>query len=287
MELTFNGLTKNYGALCALDDFTTKLTDGVYGLLGPNGSGKTTLINILVGILNAGTGQILLNGIDIKKLGRQYLDKIGFLPQYAVFYKNFNVDEFLEYMCVLKNIPAKQKRFKIDMVLEDVNLLESRKKKIGVLSGGMRQRLGIAQAILNDPAILVLDEPTAGLDPLERIRFRNLITKISKDKLVLLATHIVSDVESIAKEIIFLRKGKLVMQGVSDALDKKILGKVWEIEASENEISSFVQAYPVANIKRLENKYHLRIISDIKPQAYAKPVEASLEDVYLWIFGSL
>ena len=235
MELKFEHITKYYGKQCALDNFNAALTEGVYGLLGPNGSGKTTLINIMIGILEANQGQVLLDGMDVRQMGAGYLDRIGYLPQYPTFYKNFRTDEFLEYMCALKSVPRSRTQSRISEVLEQVNLTDARKKKVGALSGGMRQRLGIAQAILNRPGILVLDEPTAGLDPIERIRFRNIISRLSRDKLVLLATHIVSDVEYIAKEVLILKKGRLVLQGTPEEISRNLTGKVWQGVTSEAE----------------------------------------------------
>lgn len=284
MELQFDQVKKMYGKQLALDHFNATLSEGVYGLLGHNGAGKTTLISILIGILEADEGRILLDGVDVKQMGTKYLDRIGYLPQYPLFYKNLRIDEFLKYMCALKGIPKNQVNSRIEEVLELVNLISAYKKKISALSGGMRQRLGIAQAILNRPEILVLDEPTAGLDPGERIRFRNIISRLSKDKLVLLTTHIVSDVEYIAKEVLILNKGKLVMQGSPEQLENGIKGKVWEVIVSEEEIESVVEKYQVRNIKRLEGEFSLRIVSEDAPPGRCKKVQPSLEDVFLSIF---
>jgi len=284
MELKFDHIKKLYGKQAALNNFNATLSEGVYGLLGHNGAGKTTLISILIGILEATEGRILLDGIDVKQMGTQYLDRIGYLPQYPLFYKNFRTDEFLKYMCALKGIPKSQVSSRMEEVLDLVNLTNAYKKKVGALSGGMRQRLGIAQAILNRPDILVLDEPTAGLDPGERIRFRNIISRLSKDKLVLLATHIVPDVEYIAKEILILNKGKLVMQGSPEQLEQSVVGKVWDIIVGEEEMEQYVERYQVRNVKRLEREFSLRIVSDDVPPGRSKPVQPSLEDVFLSIF---
>ena len=284
MELQFERVKKRYGKQLALDDFNVTLSEGVYGLLGHNGAGKTTLINILIGILEASDGRIRLDGVDVKQMGTKYLDRIGYLPQYPLFYKNFRIVEFLKYMCALKGIPKSQVKDRIEEVLELVNLTSAQRKKISALSGGMRQRLGIAQAILNRPDILVLDEPTAGLDPGERIRFRNIISRLSKDKLVLLATHIVSDVEYIAKEILILDQGKLVMQGSPEQLENSIQGKVWEMIVSEEEMEAAVEKYQVRNVKRLEGEFSLRMISNHAPSEKCKAVQPSLEDVFLSIY---
>lgn len=285
MELKFENIQKNYGKQKALKGFSTTLTDGVYGLLGPNGAGKTTLISILTGGLNSDEGKIFLDNEDIRKMKKDYFKRIGYLPQYPVFYKNFYVDEFLDYMATVKNIPRKEAEKRILDVLEMVNLIEDRRKKIGALSGGMRQRLGIAQAILNEPEILILDEPTAGLDPGERIRFRNLISKISKGKLVLMATHIVSDVEHIAKEILILKKGHLVMQGTTESLCKLIKEQVYTITCDEKEIEYLSDKYLIANVKRIDDKYNLRVISEKEIIENGQRVEPSLEDVFLSTFG--
>jgi ABC-2 type transport system ATP-binding protein len=283
MELNFDNVSKQYGSLYALKDFSVTLTNGVYGLLGPNGAGKTTLISILVGILKANQGAVLLNGKDITLLGSRYFDNIGYLPQYPRFYSNFRIDEFLKYMCVLKNIPKGQINPRIGEVLELVNLSHCDKKKIGTLSGGMRQRVGVAQAILNKPKILVLDEPTAGLDPRERIRFRNLISRISKDKIVLLATHIVQDVEYIANEIIILNHGRLELSGTPQELINNISKKVWRVLVSEDEMEALIRQFQVANVKHMGNQYQLRIVSDNKPAINANCIEPILEDVFLSI----
>lgn len=286
MKLCFDNISKQYGKQCVIDGFQATLTDGIYGLLGPNGAGKTTLINIMLGILEADQGTVFLDEKDIRQMGSKYFDNVGYLPQYPMFYRNFRIDEFLKYMCVLKNISVRQRKERIEEVLELVNLTDCYKKKIGTLSGGMRQRLGIAQAILNKPKILVLDEPTSGLDPGERIRFRNLISRISKDKFVLLATHIVSDVEYIATEIIILKKGKLKAKGFVEDLTNNISGKVWNVVSCKNEMEDLMERYKVANVKRMEDKYQLRIVCEKKPTENAIPTEPALEDVFLSIVNN-
>ncbi len=287
MELQFENITKYYGKQCALDHFNATLTSGVYGILGPNGSGKTTLIRILIGVLKANEGTVSFNGKSIQELGETYLDRIGYLPQYSSFYKNFRLDEFLKYMGVLKNIPKSFANQRVLETLEYVNLADLSKKYIGELSGGMKQRLGIAQAILNDPDILVLDEPTAGLDPVERIRFRNLISRLSENKLVLVATHIVSDIENIAKEILLLKNGQLVVQSSPENLIQKIDGKVWDIKINNEDMEEIIKKYPVGNIKQMKDGCQIRIVSESKPEnKNIFPVEPTLEDVYLSVFNS-
>lgn len=285
MKLELNDISKMYGAFYALKDISVTLENGVYGILGANGAGKTTLINILIGVIQENSGFILLDGKNIKKMGTDYLDKIGYLPQYPQFYPNFKMREFLDYMCCIKGISKKQRRERIDFAIEQVNLQEHEKKRIRELSGGMRQRLGIAQAILNNPEILVLDEPTAGLDPGERIRFRNIISRLSKDRMVMVATHIVSDIEYIANEVLILQNGCLVQKGTIEELCAEVEGKVWQLSLEEKDISGFVNRFLVANMKREGNKISMRIISDDKPDEMAVYIKPQLEDVFLLVFG--
>jgi ABC-2 type transport system ATP-binding protein len=285
MQLNINKITKKYGKNYALRDVSIQLQNGVYGLLGANGAGKTTLINILTGILDANEGEVLLDGVDTKKLGTKYLEMIGYMPQYPRFYPNFKVEEFLGYMCCIKGISKKESAMRIDSVLEQVNLQTHRTKKICELSGGMRQRVGIAQAILNDPGILILDEPTAGLDPAERIRFRNIISKIAKNRIVLIATHIVPDIEYIANEVIILNNGLLVKKGTIEDLCQKESGRVWIVNAKENELPDIVEKYMVVNIRREKECVQVRLICNDKPQNLDVCIaEPHLEDIFLDIF---
>ncbi len=284
VKLELIDIGKKYGTFYALKNVNVTLENGVYGLLGANGAGKTTLLNILIGVLRESSGQIRLDGQDIRKMGVSYLDKIGYLPQYPKFYPNFRINEFLDYMCCLKGIPAKERQARIVDVIERVNLQEHRKKKIGELSGGMRQRLGIAQAILNNPEILVLDEPTAGLDPGERIRFRNIISQLSKNRMVLVATHIVSDVEYIANEIMILHDGFLVQKGTIAELCETVKGEVWYLRVSEPQAEEVANRFLVANMKREKEEISMRIINEEKPAETAEMAEPQLEDVFLSIF---
>ena len=284
MKISFQNVSKQYKGRYALKDFTTKLTEGVYGLLGANGAGKTTLINIFMGILGSDGGTILIDGQDAKTLGKDFLSKIGYMPQYPIFYRDFTVMDFLLYMCALKGIPAGKGKKRALELLDIVNLSEAKNKKIGALSGGMRQRVGIVQAMLGDPEILILDEPTAGLDPSERIRFRNLISKFAQGRTVLLATHIVSDVECIAKEIIILKEGSLITQGTADTLEQNIYGKVWEVTANAEDAARFGRQYYVSNMKQQGENFSVRIVSDMLPAANAVKVSPNLEDVFLYYF---
>ncbi len=283
MHLQLDNVSKKYVDFYALKSINFTFENGVYGLLGANGAGKTTLINILIGAANATDGAILLDGVNIRQLGTDYLKLIGFMPQYPKFYPNYRVDEFLDYMCCIKNIKKTYRKNRIDEVLRDVNLVEQKKKKIKELSGGMRQRLGIAQALLNNPQILILDEPTAGLDPGERIRFRNIITEAAKDRMILVATHIVSDIEYIANHIIMLQKGDVACEGTAEELREKINGQVFAMRVSEKEAESIRKNYLVSNMRREDNMVVLRVISDHILDG-AEIVEPQLEDVFLSIF---
>ena len=294
MKISLRNVSKQYkgrGALgksaegiYALKDFTTELTEGVYGLLGANGAGKTTLINIFVGILGSNGGTVLIDGQDAGTLGKDFLSKIGYMPQYPVFYRDFTVMDFLLYMCALKGIPAEQGKKRALELLDIVNLSDAKDKKIGALSGGMRQRVGIVQAMLGDPEILILDEPTAGLDPSERIRFRNLISKFARGRTILLATHIVSDVECIAKEIMILKEGSLITQGTTDTLEQNIYGKVWEVTVNGEDAARLGSQYYVSNMKQQGERFLVRIVSDMLPASDAVKVSPNLEDVFLYYF---
>jgi ABC-2 type transport system ATP-binding protein len=285
VKVTFKGISKQYKGKFALQDFSAEMDNGIYGLLGTNGAGKTTLINIFVGILKSDQGQVLINDVDARSLGVNFLSQIGYLPQFPQFYKNFEVLDFLKYMSVLKDIPKPQGEKRAKELLEIVNLTGAAGKKIGALSGGMRQRVGIAQAMLNDPAILILDEPTAGLDPQERIRFRNLITKFSEKRIVLLATHIVSDIEFIANQVILLKDGRLLKQDTPHALVDGLAGKVWKVTASEDTLDEKLHRLKISNMLREQEEIHLRVINDEKPDIRAVNVQANLEDVFLYYFG--
>lgn len=285
MTIQFENISKKYKNKLALNQFSTTLTPGIYGLLGANGAGKTTLINILVGVLPRSNGRISVDGTDVEKLGKDFLKKVGYLPQYPQFYRDFTVNEFLMYMCALKGIPHMTAKQRIQDLLSGVNLYDAMNCKIGALSGGMRQRVGIVQAMLGNPGLLILDEPTAGLDPQERIRFRNLITRFAENRIVLLATHIVSDVDAIANEVLILKEGKLIKQGVPEQLCEELKHKTWEITLSEDQSLSTFDQYAISKLQRNGTKLHIRILSDTKPAWNAVQVQASLEDVFLYYFG--
>ena len=285
MKIALEHISKQYKGKYVLKDFTTELTEGVYGLLGANGAGKTTLINIFVGILGSSGGTVRIDGQDARALDRDFLSKIGYMPQYPVFYRDFTVMDFLLYMCALKGIPAIEGKKRALELLGIVNLLDAKEKRIGALSGGMRQRVGIVQAMLGDPEILILDEPTAGLDPSERIRFRNLISQFAQGRTILLATHIVSDVECIAKEIIILKEGVLITQGTTDTLEQNIYGKVWEVPSDGAAALRLGSQYDVSTMKQQGERYLVRNVSGRPPAPEAAAVSPNLEDVFLYYFG--
>lgn len=285
MELRFEHLYKSYGGKRALTDFSAVLTSGVHGLLGTNGAGKTTLINFFMGIIRGDSGEIFIDGKNIRSMGADFLGNIGYLPQYPQFYRSFSVLEFLRYMCVLKDMPKEDSEERIRVLLEQVNLTDAREKKIGALSGGMRQRLGIAQAMLSDPGILILDEPTAGLDPRERIRFRNLISQFSENRVVILATHIVPDVEFIANDILLLHQGRLLKHDTPKALCQELEGKVWSLELDAPDVPRELLHHTVSNMARQGSGIRLRILSPQQPHPRAVPVAANLEEVFLYHCG--
>ena len=228
MELTIDHLSKEYKDKRAVDDVSLALTSGIWGLLGANGAGKTTLIRMIAGILAPSAGQIRYDGVDIAHLGAAYRDLFGYLPQEFGFYPEFTVIDYLNYMAALKGLSAKTSKRKINELLESLALTDVRKKRIIKLSGGMKRRVGIAQALLNEPKVLILDEPTSGLDPAERVRFRNLIAQFAQDRIVLISTHIVSDVEYIAAQNALMRGGQLVAVGQTQQLVQQMAGKVWQ-----------------------------------------------------------
>lgn len=285
MILKLEHITKKYGKKTALDSVDLELSKGVYGLLGPNGAGKTTLINIIVGLLESTQGCIKYNGTDIHSRSIKYVEKLGYLPQYPQFYKSFRADEFLVYMAKMKDIDKKKIPDLVSSLLEQVNLTADARRRIGQFSGGMRQRLGIAQAILNEPEILILDEPTAGLDPKERIRFRNIISRLSEDRIVILATHIVSDVEYIAKEVILLKEGKIINTAPPENLIGQLEGKVWTLACPPDELDDWMNSFNITNANVHNGGYILRVVSDTKPDEKAENVTPNLEDVYLYYFG--
>lgn len=285
MELTIDRLTKQYKNKIAVDRFSINLKPGVYGLLGANGAGKTTLMRMICDIQRPTSGQIKYNGTDIKELGEDYRKILGYLPQDFGYYPDFTAYDFLMYIAALKGISKENAEIRINELLQIVNLEKERKQKIKTFSGGMKQRLGIAQAMLNSPKILILDEPTAGLDPKERVKFRNLISSFSQDKIVILSTHIVSDIEFIADEIIVMKNGNKILTGTPEELLKGLKGKVWKCTSyDKKEVEMLNQKYCIINIHQENSCVELRIVSETKPISNAINIEPNLEDLYLLHF---
>ena len=285
MELKMIKLTKQFGDFTAVDHMNLTMTNGVYGLLGVNGAGKTTLMRMICTLLQPSSGKILCNGKDIFKMGADYRKLLGYLPQDFGFYPEFTVKDYLLYIAALKGIRPAVARKRVKDLISKVGLSKAANKKMKKLSGGMKRRAGIAQAVLNDPKILILDEPTAGLDPNERIRFRNLISELSEDRLVLLSTHIVSDVEYIANEIWLMNDGQLLQQGTADELIRSMDENVWKCYADKSDVPALMKQYKISNIKSEPHDVELRIISKEKPFPDAVMEEANLEDVFLYYFG--
>ncbi len=283
MELIIDRLTKHYNNKIVADRISLTLREGVYGLLGANGSGKTTLMRMICGILKPTSGVVKFNGIDVSE--EEYRDSLGYLPQDFGYYPEFSAYDFLLYMASLKGLTKVRAKDKANELLELVGLSDVAKKKIKTFSGGMKQRLGIAQSMLNNPKILILDEPTGGLDPKERIRFRNLISRLGKDKIVLLSTHIVSDVEYIASTILLMKDGQIIHQGSLEDILSPIDGKVFECFVDSHKAADLIAAYPIINIREESDKTYLRLVSDKSPCETAVVVPAQLEDLYLYYFN--
>lgn len=285
MELEIRNLTKQYGKKVAVNHLNLSLKKGVYGLLGANGAGKTTLMRLICGIQTPTSGKITLNGRRIEVLGENYRKYLGYLPQQFPYYPDFSALDYLLYIAALKGLDEKTAKEKSKELLETVGLTKNSRQKIRTFSGGMKQRLGIAQAMLNDPRILVLDEPTAGLDPKERVRFRNLISAFSKERIVILSTHIVSDVEFIAEKIIMMKSGRILHYGRPREITSEIRGKVWECTVPSEKAEQYTAQFNVSNLRNVDNNQTiLRIISRELPLNGALQVEPNLEDLYLYYF---
>lgn len=286
MELEVSNLTKEYHkGIKALDSFSFIFTEGIYGLLGPNGAGKSTLMNLLTDNLEADSGEILFDGRGIKELGKEYRRVLGYMPQQQGLYPGFTLERFLYYMAALKGLDKKKAGEQIPKLMKLVNLQEAAGKKLGAFSSGMKQRALIAQALLGEPQIIILDEPTAGLDPKERIRIRNLISEISFHRIVIIATHVVPDIEFIAKEVILLKNGVMEACEAPAALCAEMTGKVFEVCCQETEWESVCENRVVSNLTKQGNQVCVRLLSEEKPDfPDVREAAPSLEDVYLYYF---
>jgi ABC-type multidrug transport system ATPase subunit len=283
MELTIEGVGKRYArSVWGLREFTLALGPGVLGLLGPNGAGKSTLMRIIATVTRPTTGRVTWNGTDLARDPDAVRRVLGYLPQDFGVYPNLTALEFLEYLAAAKGLEARAARARIAELLELVNLTEVARRPLGGFSGGMRQRVGIAQALLNDPRLLIVDEPTAGLDPEERLRFRNLLSELSGERIVILSTHIVSDVEAVATRIAMIAQGHLVAHDAPEALLRAAAGRAWEWVIPSEALAGVKAAHRVSGTVRRGDGVHVRIVGDAAPGPGARPVEVTLEDAYLW-----
>ena len=285
MELEIRNLSKRYGKKTAVRGVELSITPGVWGLIGANGAGKTTLMRMIAGILPPSSGRVLYDGVDIRDLGEAYRDALGYLPQSFGFYPEFTVTDYLEYVAALKGIGKPECRKKIEELLELLSLTEVRKKKIKKLSGGMQRRVGIAKAMLNDPDVLILDEPTGGLDPGERVRFRNFLSEFAQGRIVLISTHIVSDVEYIAAQNVIMKEGRIIGAGKTEELLGAVAGKVFTAVIRQDELPRYEEAVRIVSMKgERGGQVGVRYISDTPEIPDSCPAEPRLEDLYLWLF---
>ncbi len=289
MELTLKHVSKHFKdrntVKKAVDDVSLQLGPGVWGLLGANGSGKTTLMRMICGIMKPSDGQICYDGMEIDLLGDSYRDIIGYLPQEFGFYPEFTVQHYLEYIAALKGLTDRQTKKKIDELLVQLSLEDVRKKKISKLSGGMKRRVGIGQALLNDPEFLILDEPTSGLDPGERVHFRNLLSEFAQDRIVLISTHIVSDIEYIASQNAIMKNGQILQTGTTQELVVQMQGRVFEGTINPQELSRWEQKVQIVNLRNeADGSVSLRYIGEEKDVPGAVMAEPRLEDLYLALF---
>ena len=285
MQLEICNVKKQYKDKCAVNGVNLLLTPGVWGLLGANGAGKTTLMRMIAGITGTTEGEIRYDGVEIHTMGKAYRDIFGYLPQEFGFYPGFSVQDYLEYMATLKGLPKGEADRKIKELLSRLTLEDVKRKKISKLSGGMKRRVGIAQALLNDPEVLILDEPTSGLDPGERVRFRNLLSEFARDRIVLISTHIVSDIEYISTKNAVMKDGKVIAVGGTEDLVMHVDGKVWQAAVRQEEAARYEAKLQIVNMhNREDGKVVVRYLAEHEAVSGSKQVEPRLEDLYVWRF---
>ena len=286
MKISIHQLTKNYRKFRALDSISLHIPGGMFGLLGPNGAGKTTLLRILTTLLAPTSGQVRIGEFDVVQNPGAVRQRLGYLPQDFGFYRSLTAFEMLDYIGAMKNVPARLRKDQVLKTLTEVNLLEEARRKVGTFSGGMRQRLGIAQALLGNPELIVVDEPTAGLDPEERIRFRNLLSRLAQDRTVLLSTHIVADIEASCTGLAVLYQGKLVFNGTPEALIDQAKGAVWQVDVPVDAWPKLEVKYPVLSSRMLNRHIQARLLASHSPFTGAQPIEPGLEDGYMAVIKS-
>ncbi len=283
MLLKVDTVSKSYGEKCVLDKFTVEFKNGIYGILGPNGAGKSTLMNILTDNIRRDEGSITVDGVEILDMGKRYRELIGYMPQEQGLYGAMSARKYLYYVAALKGLKKGEAKRQVEELLQVVGLNLVAHKKIKEFSGGMRQRTMLAGALLADPKIIILDEPTAGLDPKERIKIRNFIAKLSMNRIVLIATHVVSDIECIAKKVLLLKEGRLIEIDTPYKLIERVSDKAWEKECREEEIIEYQEKYGIGNVFQKENGITLRVMQDECPKDFEKAKgNIGLEDVYLY-----
>lgn len=286
MKLEIEHITKTYKNNEALKDICISLEPGVYGILGANGAGKSTLMNLITDNLARTSGNILYDGVDIRKLGKKFRELVGYMPQQQGFYESLSASAFLFYMASVKGLSKKEAKKQVPEILKAVNLSEVADKSVGSFSGGMKQRVLLAQALLGDPKIIILDEPTAGLDPKERIRIRNFIAELSTDKIILYATHVVSDIECIADKVIVIRNGELLQSGTPTELMETVEGHIFEIACKKEHLKELCKKYPNGNVLQKKHGFLFRIAGDNIPEGFYTVTDGiGLEDVYLYYFA--
>ncbi|MEY8326335.1 ABC transporter ATP-binding protein [Lachnospiraceae bacterium 54-11] len=285
MELLIDHVSRQFKDKIAVNDISLELTPGVWGLLGANGAGKTTLMRMIAGIMQPTSGRVVYDGVPIQTLGEQYRDIFGYLPQEFGFYQEFTVKDYLAYVAALKGLPKRQGWRKIHELLERVSLPDACNRKISTLSGGMRRRVGIAQALLNDPEVLILDEPTGGLDPGERVRFRNLLSEFAHDRIVLISTHIVPDVEYIATCHAIIKGGKLLATGTTEELVKLVEDRVWSCTIPADAVPEYESRLQIISLRNEnDGSVSIRYLAEKPCNAHSVAVASRLEDLYLWLF---